>query len=163
MKSWIMDQASEYLWYMQYYIASIFSNVLIKSIASWLVVVFCFLFGDISILVKSTAVIYFLDFWLWIYIAIKEDNFNVNRFGAGMTKLILYAILVILFNQADLVISTMLNNPSLWLHIISARSWSLTYISMHELISCLNKLKHLGVPVPEKLYQIIKSNKEKIW
>lgn len=163
MKSWIMDQASEYLWYMQYYIASIFSNMFLKSIASWLVVVFCFLFGDINILVKSTAVIYFLDFSLWIYTAIKEDNFSVNRFGAGMTKLILYAILVILFNQADLVISTMLNNPSLWLHIISARSWSLTYISMHELISCLNKLKHLGVPVPEKLYQIIKSNKEKIW
>lgn len=163
MKSWIMDQASEYLWYMKYYIASIFSNVMIKSVASRGVIIFCFLFGDINILVKSTAVIYFLDFWLWIYTAIKEDNFSVNRFGAGMTKLILYAILVILFNQADLVISTMLNNPSLWLHIISARSWSLTYISMHELISCLNKLKHLGVPVPEKLYQIIKSNKEKIW
>ena len=163
MKSWIMDQASEYLWYMKYYIASIFSNVMIKSVASRGVIIFCFLFGDINILVKSTAVIYFLDFWLWIYTAIKEDNFSVNRFGAGMTKLILYAILVILFNQADLVISTMLNNPSLWLHIISARSWSLTYISMHELISCLNKLKHLGVPVPEKLYQIIKRNKEKIW
>lgn len=156
-------QLLEYLWYIKYYIASIFSNMTLKASLSWLFMVFCFLFWDINILVKSTAIIYFLDFFLGIYTALKEDSFSLSRFGAGMTKLILYAVLVILFNQADLIISTMLNHPDLWLHIVSARSWSLTYIALHELISSLNKLKHLWVPISDKLYNIIKTNKEKIW
>ncbi len=163
MKSWFNLQLLEYISYMQYYIWSIFCNAFMKSIMSWLLVIFFFLFWDINILVQSTAVIYIIDFSLWMYTAYTEDNFCIKRFWAWMTKLMLYAILVILFNQADIVIWAMIWHPSLSLHIISAKSWAITYISMHELISSLNKLKHLWVPIPEKLYQAIKTNKEKIW
>ncbi|HPC34770.1 MAG TPA: phage holin family protein, partial [Candidatus Absconditabacterales bacterium] len=96
-----------------------------------------------------------------IYTAFKNDNFNPARFGGGMAKLIFYAILVILFHQADHIIQEMVGHH-IELEIISARSWALAYIGSHELLSALNKLKNLGIPIPQKLYNMIKTNKDKL-
>lgn len=152
---------SEYMEYFFYYVQSVFTHPIIKLIFSAVIVALSFLFWEVDILVISTAVIYMIDFGLWIYTAIKNDNFNPARFWGWMAKLIFYAILIILFHQADHVIEEMAWH-NIELEIISARSWALAYIASHELLSALNKLRNLWVPIPQKLYDIIKTNKDKL-
>ncbi len=161
MKHWFYNQMSEYIDYFFYYVQSVFTHPIIKLIFSAVIVALSFLFWEVDILVISTAVIYIIDFGLGIYTAFKNDNFNPARFWGWMAKLIFYAILVILFHQADHIIQEMVWHH-IELEIISARSWALAYIWSHELLSALNKLKNLWIPIPQKLYNMIKTNKDKL-
>ncbi len=147
--------------YFFYYVQSVFTHPVVKILSSAILVALSFLFWDVNVLVISTAVIYMIDFGLWIYTAVKNDNFNPARFWWWMAKLIFYAILIILFHQADHVIEKMAWH-NIELEIISARSWALAYIASHELLSALNKLRNLWVPIPQKLYDMIKTNKDKL-
>ncbi len=152
---------NEYMEYFFYYVQSVFTHPIIKIIASAMIVALSFLFWEVNVLVVSTAVIYVIDFWLWIYTALKNDTFNPARFGGGMAKLIFYGALIILFHQADHIVEQMVNHQ-VTLEVVSARSRALAYIASHELLSALNKLKKLWIPIPDKLYNMIKTNKDKL-
>lgn len=152
---------SEYMDYFFYYVQSVFTHPVIKLIFSAVIVALSFLFWEVNILVISTAVIYIIDFGLGIYTAFKNNSFNLARFWGWMAKLIFYAILIILFHQADNIIQEMIWHH-IELEIISARSRALAYIWSHELLSALNKLRNLWIPIPQKLYDMIKTNKDKL-
>lgn len=147
----------------KYYISSFWHGSLSKSIAACATAFVTFAIWDVDVAIKAAFMIYILDFVLWVWIALKNNNFDLSRFRQWLAKMFLFFIVLAWANQADKIIATMGNRLD-WVDykVIYIKYWVILYFGIHEFISLTKKLISIGFPLPAWLIDKITTYKERL-
>lgn len=148
----------------RYYLHSIFDLARLKALIS---VIWWWFFIKMWVeieAIQAALIIYIVDLCLWITIALWKDLLKINqiwfsarwiwdkvfstrKFWRGMIKIFLYWVWIIVTNNVDIVLQTLINN-SVESNIIDTKYYFLWYMAAHEWLSALKKLANLWLPVP---------------
>jgi len=139
-----------------YYKGQLTTDFVFKSIASGLLYVFLWLFGDINDAVIALLALMTLDTLLGLLAAVKHHDVSSDKLRQGAVKLLLYFILIIAANCVDRVVALV----PLISQAIQIRSFTMIYLAVSEGISVLENLSSLGVAVPKVLLKRLRRFKQ---
>lgn len=137
------------------YIFELIENWTIKTVFSWIIIILSWLLWDICITIYALLALYFIDFILWLSIALKNNKVSSKRLRAGIFKFILYWIAIITWNLIDYSI--------FWQEIFLWAKYFITiYLSINEWLSILRHLIYLNIKLPAWLIRWLENYKKKM-
>jgi len=149
--------------WVRYYMSSFLYWSFSKTIMATAVSLITFAIWDVDVAIKAAFMISILDFVLWVWIALKNNNFDLSRFRQWLAKMFLFFIVLAWANQADKIIATMGNRLE-WIDykVIYIKYWVILYFGIHEFISLAKKLILVWFPLPAWLLDKVITYKEKL-
>ena len=128
----------------------------VKSIASGVLYVIMWLFGDINDAVIALLALMTLDVVLGLSAAIKHSDVSSDKLRGGAVKFLLYFVLIIIANCVDKVIALV----PLMSQVIQVKSYTMIYLAVTEGVSVLENLTSLGAPVPKVMLRRLRRFKQ---
>jgi Bacteriophage holin family len=149
--------------WISYYTQSLIYWIQWKTIWVWVVMFIAETMWWFDRMIMSALTIYFLDFVIWILIALHKKIFDLDRFAQWMAKLWMFVVLISAWNHWDHIIWDLIWYDGERIKILSIRSWCILYFGIHELISLLKKLsQYEWFPIPRWLTAKLITYKEKL-
>jgi len=128
-------------------IGSIFQGAWHKAMVAavlWILVILT----PVAIGLFAICILVFIDLFLGIWKAIKQNNFSSSRLRTGIGKFILYPLAIV---------SVRISETSLPIDgVCIASDFLILFLSVTELISILETLAILGVDIPSPVLQFFK-------
>lgn len=149
--------------WLSYYARSLVYNVERKSIATAAMIFIAEIIWGVDVMVRSALIIYALDLFAGIVMAIRNKTFNLPRFGQWMAKIGMFLVLLSASHNGDKIIWEMLWYDGEAAKILSIRSWCVLYFGIHELISLLKKLsQYPWFPIPKWVIEKLNTYKDQL-